>query len=73
MRVRIIKAPPASYGIDGGALRIGRVYNLDASVASALMADHCAEVEGSGEARRESTLTPVRDDAADPKKRPVDK
>ena len=43
MRVRILKKPPSSYGIDGESLIIGRLYNLDASLASALMVDGCAE------------------------------
>lgn len=44
MRVRITKHPPASYGVDGDSLRIGRIYNLDSSLASALLADNCAEL-----------------------------
>jgi hypothetical protein len=44
MRVRILKHPPASYGIDGESLLIGRVYNLAAELASALLLEGCAEV-----------------------------
>ena len=44
VRVRIIRRPVTSYGIDGDLLLVGRVYNLDASLASALMLDGCAEL-----------------------------
>ena len=44
MRVRITRRPGTSYGIDGDLLLVGRVYNLDASLASALMLDGCAEL-----------------------------
>ena len=44
MRVRIIQHPPASYGVNGDSLRVGRIYNLDSSLASALLADGCAEL-----------------------------
>jgi hypothetical protein len=55
MRVRIIKRPPASYGADGDTLRVGRIYNLQAGLASALMAEGCAELYDtlSAEARRQ--------------------
>jgi hypothetical protein len=43
MRVRITKQPPRTYGIVGCSLLAGRVYNLDASVAAALMVDGYAE------------------------------
>ena len=43
MRVRILKRPPESYGRDGNSLRVGRIYNLPAGLASALMAEGCAE------------------------------
>lgn len=43
MRVRITKQPPPTYGIDGDSLLVGRVYNLDASLAAALMVEGCAE------------------------------
>ncbi len=43
MRVRITKQPPPTYGFDGDSLLVGRVYNLDASLAAALMVDGCAE------------------------------
>ena len=43
MRVRITKQPPTTYGIDGDSLQVGRVYNLDASLAAALMVEGCAE------------------------------
>jgi hypothetical protein len=44
MRVRIIKRAPESYGKDGSNLRVGRIYNLPAGLASALMAEGCAEL-----------------------------
>jgi hypothetical protein len=44
MRVRISRKAPAEYGIDGDSLRVGRVYNLDSSLASALMLEGCAEL-----------------------------
>ena len=43
MRVRIIKHPPPGYGIEGDSLLVGRVYNVDASLAAALMVEGCAE------------------------------
>jgi len=43
MRVRITKQPPPTYAIDGDSLLVGRVYNLDASLAAALMIEGCAE------------------------------
>ena len=57
MRVRITKRPPASYGKDGEALRVGRIYNLQAGLASALMAEGCAELYDAlpAEARRDRT------------------
>ena len=45
VRVRITRQPPGGYGVDGMSLRVGRVYNLDSSLASALMADGCAELD----------------------------
>jgi hypothetical protein len=55
MRVRITKRPPKSYGKEGAALRVGRIYNLQAGLASALMADGCAELYDTlpADARRE--------------------
>jgi hypothetical protein len=44
VRVRITRLPPPSYGDEGESLRIGNVYNLEASLASALLADDCAEL-----------------------------
>lgn len=44
MRVRITRQPPEAYGSDTKSLRVGRVYNLQAALASALMADGCAEL-----------------------------
>lgn len=44
MRVRITKQPPLSYGVDTASLLPGRVYNLDSALASALLADGCAEL-----------------------------
>ncbi len=43
MRVRITNRPPLTYRLDGDSLQVGRVYNLDASVAAALMVEGCAE------------------------------
>lgn len=43
MRIRITRTPPPSYGVDGADLRVGRIYNLEWSLASALMCDGCAE------------------------------
>jgi hypothetical protein len=43
MRVRITRTPPPIYGIDDDSLLVGRVYNLDASLAAALMIEGCAE------------------------------
>ena len=46
MRVRIVRKPPALYsnGVDAEALAEGRIYNLAASLASALMLDGFAEL-----------------------------
>jgi hypothetical protein len=44
MRVRITKRPPESYRKDGADFRVGRVYNLQAGLASALLAEGCAEL-----------------------------
>jgi hypothetical protein len=44
VRVRVTRLPPTSYGDEGESLRVGNVYNLDASLASALLADDCAEL-----------------------------
>ena len=54
MRVRITKTPPASYGIDGESLMIGRVYNLASELASALLLEGCAEVYDAASDTRES-------------------
>jgi hypothetical protein len=43
MRVRITKQPPPTYQFAGDSLLVGRVYNLDASFAAALMLEGCAE------------------------------
>ena len=43
MRIRITRTPPPTYGIDGDSLLVGRVYDLDASLAAALMIEGCAE------------------------------
>ena len=55
MRVRITKRPPKAYGIQQTSLRVGRVYNLDSAVASALIAEGCAELDEamSADERRE--------------------
>jgi hypothetical protein len=44
MRVRITRTPPHDYGVEIDSLLVGRIYNLDASLASALMIDGCAEL-----------------------------
>ncbi|MGE0444070.1 MAG: hypothetical protein AB7P99_02495 [Vicinamibacterales bacterium] len=44
MRVRITSALPLSYGANGASLRIGSVYDLESSLASALIVDQCAEL-----------------------------
>ena len=44
MRVRIIRRPPPSYGNDRDSFHVGAVYNLDSALASALLADGCAEL-----------------------------
>jgi hypothetical protein len=45
MRVRIVRKPPARYssGVDVEFLAVGRVYNLESSLAAALMLDGYAE------------------------------
>ena len=45
MYVRIIKQPINTYGLNPDSLQIGRIYNLDAALAAALLADGCAEVD----------------------------
>jgi hypothetical protein len=44
MRVRIISKPPTTNDLDNESLLVGRVYNLSASHASALMIDGYAEL-----------------------------
>lgn len=44
MRVWITRPPPHDYGLGEDSLLVGRVYNLDAAHASALLLDGCAEV-----------------------------
>ena len=55
MRIRIIKRPPKAYDTEQRSLRVGHVYNLDSAVASALIADACAELDEamSADERRE--------------------
>jgi hypothetical protein len=43
MRVRILRQPPPSYDEVTATLRVGRVYNLDSAVASALLCEGIAE------------------------------
>lgn len=50
MRVRITKQPPKAYGYQHRPLRVGRLYDLDSAVASALIVEGCAELD--------DTLTP---------------
>jgi hypothetical protein len=44
MRMRITKAPPREYGSATDSLLVGRVYNLEPALASALLIEDCAEV-----------------------------
>jgi hypothetical protein len=46
MRVRIVRKPPALYGngVDAESFAVGRIYNLAAALASALMLDGFAEL-----------------------------
>jgi hypothetical protein len=71
MRVRIIRRPPPVYGTDGESLHVGRVYNLDSSLASALLADGCAELYEllTQEQRREQTEPDGLWEAADRNRR----
>ena len=70
MRVRILRAPPPSYSAETRSLLVGRIYNLDASLASALLLDGCAEVYDSlsAEEKRERTRTDVLWEAPDGKR-----
>lgn len=43
MRVRILKIPTGTLGIDGESFHVDRIYDLDPAVAAALMAGGCAE------------------------------
>jgi hypothetical protein len=43
MRVRILRKPPATYEPEHGSLLTGRIYNLPAAVASALLIEGYAE------------------------------
>ena len=44
MRVRISRKVPPEYGLTGMSLVIGRVYNLDTALASALILERCADL-----------------------------
>ena len=44
LRVRITKPCPPSYGSEGRSLLVGRVYNLPAALASALLLEECVEL-----------------------------
>jgi hypothetical protein len=70
MRVRILQPPPAAYSAETQSLLLGRVYNLDASLASALVLDGCAEVYDTltPEEKRERTRTDVLWEAPDGKR-----
>jgi hypothetical protein len=63
MRMRITRTVPPEYGAATESLLVGRVYNLDASLASALLLDGCAEVYDllSPEERRERTEALTQD------------
>jgi len=60
MRMRITKAPPSEYGSATQSLLVGRIYNLDAALASALLLEGCAELYDllSPEERRERNSRP---------------
>jgi hypothetical protein len=45
MRVRITKPPPTAYGNQHRSLRVGRLYDLDSAIASALIVEGCAELD----------------------------
>jgi hypothetical protein len=63
MRMRITKTPPRDYGSVSDSLLVGRVYNLDAALASALLLEGCAELYDllTPEERHERSRLPVRD------------
>jgi hypothetical protein len=44
MRVRMLQKPPATYGIDGDSMLIGRIYDVASELASALLLDGYAEL-----------------------------
>jgi hypothetical protein len=58
MRMRITKAPPSEYRTATESLLVGRIYNLNPALASALLLEDCAEVYDllSPEERRERSL-----------------
>jgi len=45
MRIRITREPPESYTSRRTAFGVGRVYNVDSALASALIAEGCAELD----------------------------
>ena len=61
MRIRITKRPPAVYHVQGTAFMVGHAYNLDSALASALLAEGCAELD--------DTLTPSERRERDAKSR----
>jgi hypothetical protein len=65
MRVRITRRPPLSYGADGESLRVGNVYNLDSSLAAALIADDCAELFETLPDREKLAAALIADDCAE--------
>ena len=60
MRMRITKAPPGEYVTSSQSLLVGRIYNLDVALASALLLEGCAELYDllSPEERRERNSRP---------------
>jgi hypothetical protein len=60
MRMRITKAPPSEYGSATQSLLVGRIYNLDVALASALLLEDCAEMYDllSPEEKRERNSRP---------------
>ena len=63
MRMRITKTPPRDYGSVCESLLVGRIYNLDAALASALLLEGCAELYDllTPEERRTGTTSRVPD------------
>ncbi len=67
MRIRILKRPPDNYSEDTQSLMVGRIYNLDASLASALLLEGCAEMYDvlTDDEKRDRTRTDLLWEAAE--------